>query len=233
MKRILYALAVFALSAAAAGAAPAPHPHYNVAPPGTVVQDTVAYLTGEAMNSAWHVVASRKMVGKQMGDPVYQYYLSFYAPAADGASNLVYQVPNKSSDWLEKVTKAPSADLYFPHQNLQIVGAGELEQQTVQDVVILSHQAGADCGSADLTVFGADTHGKVQQRVHIQNGCDLRAKIVKKGQLQAVQLSGPYYGPKAPMCCPTKPHATAMLTYGNGKWSVKPNYFAIMKSTRQ
>jgi hypothetical protein len=32
------------------------------------------------------------------------------------------------------------------------------------------------------------------------------------------------------MCCPTKPHASAMLSYTNGAWSVKPNYFTISAS---
>jgi hypothetical protein len=51
VKRILYALILIAFAGEGAGAAP--KPHYNIAPPGQVVQDTVAYLSGEAMNSAW------------------------------------------------------------------------------------------------------------------------------------------------------------------------------------
>ncbi len=228
MKRILYALAIFALSAATAGAA-APKPHYDVAPPGQVVQDTVAYLTGEAMHSAWHVVASRKLVGKQMGEPVYQWYLSFYAPAQNGVK-LVYQLPNKEGELLSRVTKAPTADLYFPHQALKIVGAAEFEQSGVQDVVVWDQQAGADCGSADVTVFGANAKGQVEQRVHVQNGCSLNAKIVKHGALSAVQLNGPYYGPKAALCCPTKPKASALLAYSGGTWSVSPKYYVVSAS---
>jgi hypothetical protein len=228
MNRILYALAIFALSAAIAGAAP--KPHYDVAPPGQVVQDTVAYLTGEGMSSAWHVVASRKTVGKQMGKtPVYQWYLSFYAPAPNGAK-LVYQLPNDSHELLSRVTKARGAPLYFPQQDLKIVGAAEFEKPGVQQVVVWDHQSGADCGTADVTVFGANAKGHIQQSVHVENGCSLEAKIVKHGSLSAVQLNGPYYGPNAAMCCPTKPKASAKLAYANGAWSVNPNYYIISAS---
>jgi hypothetical protein len=228
MKRIFSIILLLALSAASAGAAT--RPHYDVAPPGQVVQDTVAYLSGEGMNSAWLVVTSRKLVGKQMGKtPVYQWYLSFYAPSPNGAK-LVYQLPNKSHELLSKVTKANGADLYFPQQDVKIVGAGEFEQPGVQDVVVWDHQAGADCGTADVTVFGADRSGHVVQRVHVENGCELQAKIVKHGALSAVQLSGPYYGPKAPMCCPTRPKATALLSYSGESWNVTPNYYIISAS---
>lgn len=228
MKRILYGLTLFALVAAAAGAAP--KAQYDIAPPGQVVQDTVAYLSGEGMNSAWHVVASRKAVGKQMGKtPVYQWYLSFYAPAQNGVK-LVYQLPNNSHELLSRVTKAHGADLYFPQQDVKIVGAAEFQQSGVQDVVVWDHQSGADCGSADVTVFGANSGGHVVQRVHVQNGCALQAKIVRHGALSAVQLSGPYYGRNAPMCCPTKPKASALLSYSGGTWSVTPNYYIISAS---
>jgi hypothetical protein len=79
-------------------------------------------------------------------------------------------------------------------------------------------------------VFGADKNGHVVQRVHVENGCELQAKIVKHGALSAVELTGPYYGPKAPMCCPTRPKATAMLSYSGGTWSVTPNYYIISAS---
>lgn len=228
MKRIFYALVLIACSAAGAGAGP--KAHYDVAPPGQVVQDTVAYLSGEAMHSAWHVVASRKLAGKQMGkDPVYQWYVSFYAPAQNGLK-LVYQLPNKDGELLSRVTKADGAEMYFPQQDVKIVGAAELEQSGVQDVVVWDHQSGADCGSVDVTVFGADAAMHVQQRVHVQNGCSLEAKIVKRGSRSAVQLKGPYYGPKAPMCCPTKPNASALLSFANGTWRVSPRYYVISAS---
>jgi hypothetical protein len=195
------------------------------------MQDQVVYLTGEAMHSAWHIVVSRKLVGKQLGKtPAYQWYLSFYAPDGNDGGKLVYQLPNKDGELLSRVTKARGANLFFPQQAVQIVGAAEFEQSGVQDVVVWDHQAGADCGSDDVTVFGANANGRVEQRVHVQNGCSLSAKIVKNSAFSAVLLGGPYYGPKAPLCCPTKPKARALLAYSRGAWSVKPNYYIISAS---
>ncbi|HLI96131.1 MAG TPA: hypothetical protein VKT72_08600 [Candidatus Baltobacteraceae bacterium] len=223
-------IALTLISAAARGAAPA-DPHLNVVPPGQVMQRTVAYLTGDGMHSMWYVVTSRKLAGKNMGKtPVYQWYLSFYAPDGDDGGKLVYQLPNSSHELLSQVTKARGAEMYFPMQDVKIVGAAEFEQPGVQDVVVWDRQAAADCGIADVTVFGANTKGQVEQRVHVENGCDLVAKIVKKGALSAVQLTGPYYGANAPLCCPTKPHATATLAYKSGDWKVTPNYFIISAS---
>lgn len=225
-------LRVLALAACFAATAAVPQKvHFDIAPPGQVMQDQVAYLTGEAMHSAWHVVASRKMVGKQMGKtPAYQWYLSFYAPDGEGGGKLVYRLPGPDHELLSRVTKAHGAQLYFPQQEVRIAGAAEFERSGVQDVVVWDHQAGADCGSDDVTVFGANAAGRVEQRAHVQNGCSLSAKIVKHGGLSAVQLSGPYYGPKAALCCPTKPKATALLVYSHGAWSVNPNYYIISSS---
>jgi hypothetical protein len=229
MKCFLRALALAGCFAATAAV---PHKvHYDVAPPGQVMQDQVAYLTGEAMHSAWHIVASRKMLGKQMGKtPAYQWYLSFYAPDGNDGGKLVYQLPGPDRELLSRVTKAPGADLYFPQQAVKIVGAAEFEQAGMQDVVVWDHQAGADCGSDDVTVFGANAKGQVEQRVHVQNGCSLSAKIVKHRALSAVRLSGPYYSPKAALCCPTKPRASAVLAFSRGAWSVNPNYYIISAS---
>lgn len=229
MKR-LRSWAVLALIAATALGA-APKPQFDKQPPGQIVQDTVAYLSGEAMNSAWHVVTSRKLVGKQMGkEPAYQWYVSFYAPAAQGLK-LVYQLPDSNNLLLSKVEKAHGADLYFPRATVKILGAAEFEQSGVQDVALQISQSAADCGSADIVVFGAGKTMKVEPRVHVENGCNLGAAIVKNGSLSALQLSGPYYGPHAAMCCPTKPHATALLSFKHGSWSVKPAYFTISAST--
>ncbi len=228
MKRFPYAVILLGLSVSTVDARP--EPQYDIAPPGRVVQDTVAYITGEGMNSAWHVVASRNIIGKQMGKiAVYQWYVSFYAPARNGLK-LVHQLPNAGGELLSRVTKAHGAAMYFPQQDVKIVGAAELEQTGVQDVVLWDRQSGADCGTADVTVFGADANRRIVQRVHVENGCNLQATIVKHGALSAVKLQGPYYGPKAAMCCPTKPKASALLSFGGGTWSVTPNYYTISAS---
>jgi hypothetical protein len=232
VKRIL-PMAALLLAVTMAGTSAATTPAYDKQPPGQIVQDVKAYLTGEAMNSAWHVVTSRTLAGKQMGKtPVYQWYLSFYAPAQNGLK-LVYRLPNSSTLLIPNVTKAHGAQMYFPHEELKIVGTGELERSGVQDVVVQSHAFAADCGMATVAVFGAKVSGSttsVDPRVTVTNPCSLTASIVKNGALQAVQLAGPYYAKNAALCCPTKPQATAMLSSSNGGWSVKPNLFTISAS---
>ncbi len=224
---LVLAFGLSALCAAAAFAQPA----YRDRPPGQIVQNVTAYLTGEAMNSGWHVVASRTLAGKNAGgSPAYQWYLSFYKPAADGLA-LAYRLPNAGAVLLAKVVKAQGAPMYFPAQDLRIVGPAELQQSGVQDVVAWSHQTGADCGEASVAVFGSNGSGSVSPQAVVKNPCDLHAEIVKSSGLSAVRLTGPYYSAKAALCCPTKPHASAMLTYANGRWSVKPAYFSLSPGT--
>lgn len=231
MKLFLTGLSLVLLTAVA-GAKPAMQSpvKYDNAPPGAVVQDVVTYLSGEAMNSKWHVVSSRKAVGRQNGKtPVYQWYISIYAPAANGWT-LAWRTPSAGSSLLSNVTKAKGAQLYFPQQSVTIIGGAELEQPAVQDAVVLFHEAAADCGSSTVAIIGDPGRAmKPTVRATVVNGCDLKAKIVKYGNMQAVQLSGPYYGPKAPMCCPTKNNATAKLTYSGQirGWSVTPKYFTV------
>ena len=182
------------------------------------------------MNSAWRVVTSRTIVGRRLGkEPAYQWYISFYAPAERGY-RLAYRLPNSSGVLLSRVRKAHGARLYFPYQSVRIIGTGEFEHPGVQDVVIASKEFAADCGMADVTVFGSDASMRVQQRVHPSNACELQAAIVKNGATNAVQLSGPYYAGNAALCCPTKPRAKAILSYAKGDWSVEPDYFIISAS---
>jgi len=234
MKLLLSGLSLVLLTACASANAAMQAPKYNNPPPGVVVQDVVSYLSGEAMNSKWHVVSSRVAVGKENGKQVaYQWYVSIYAPAAKGWT-LAYRAPGAGTTLLSKVTKARGAQLYFPMQSVKIIGTGELEQSGIQDAVVQIHESAADCGSSTVAVFGAGSSMKPRVRTAVQNGCGLEASIVKYGQMQAVQLTGPYYGPKAAMCCPTKPKATAKLTNWGAirGWSVTPDYYRIDKTIR-
>jgi hypothetical protein len=230
MKLLLSGLSLVLLAACAS--ANAATPKYNNPPPGAVVQDAVVYLSGEGMSSQWHVVSSRAAVGRQNGkQTAYQWYVSIYAPVGNGW-NLKYRSPGGSTTLLSKVTKARGAQLYFPMQSVRIVGGAELEQAAVQDAVVQVHESAADCGSSTVAIFGLTKQYQPTVRTAVQNGCSLNASIAKYGQLQAVQLTGPYYGPKAAMCCPTKPSATAKLTNSGSirGWSVTPNYFKIVNS---
>jgi hypothetical protein len=231
MKRLFCAIVLFALSASVGGAAVPAKPHLNVAPPGQVMQTIAAYLNGDAMHSMWYVVASRTLAGKNMGKvPVYQWYLSFYAPDGEDGGKLVYQLPDKQGTLLSRVQRAHEAQMYFPLQEVKIVGTGQFEHPDVDDVVVWDHQGAADCGFSDVTVFGADSKQQVVQRIHVENGCNLTAKIVKRDGASAILLTGPYYASNAPMCCPTKPKASAMLVYKNGDWKMTPKYYTISAS---
>jgi hypothetical protein len=206
-----------ALAAALLAAAPsAPRlPRFSPQPPGTVVQDTVAYLSGQAMNSKWHVIASKK--GRQ-------WYLSVYAPAYGDVAHLAFQSPGNSG-LLAKVVKPKGSPLYFPFQELKVVGAAQLEQPAVEDAVIWLHESGADCGAATVAILGADRNMHVRIRKQISNYCSLDAAIVKESDLSAVRLRGPYYTATSAVCCPAKPRATALLRGKGGRWNLSPPLF--------
>jgi hypothetical protein len=229
MKLVLSGLSLVLLTACASASAAMQSPKFNNPPPGATVQDVVVYLSGEGMSSQWHVVSSRVAVGKQNGtQAAYQWYVSIYAPVGNGW-NLKYRSPGGGTTLLSKVTKARGAQLYFPMQSVKIVGGAELEQAAVQDAVVQIHESAADCGSSTVAIIGLTKNFQPTIRTTVENGCDLQASIVKYGQMQAVQLIGPYYGPKAAMCCPTKNKATAKLTYSGQirGWNVTPNYFKL------
>lgn len=231
MKRRWPALAgsilCFGLLLAPLGAEEPPNPSYAPAPPGTVVANQLVYLTGEATHSQWRAVASKSLAGQGSGTSFYQWYLSFYA--IDGTTyRLKYQSPANGGP-LSKVTQASGgAKMWFPLQTMQIVGTGEFEQAGVQQLVVSSHETGADCGSAVVTVFAASSSGKVIPAVSVRNGCALKATIAHAktpGARDALVLTGPYYNATAPMCCPTKAKAAAVLSYRNGTWTESPKYY--------
>ena len=199
---------------------------YDKPPPGAIVQDVPARMSASSA-TPWHAIASRELAGKQMGkESAYQWYLSIYAPRENGLKQ-VYRLPDMSGILLTRVVKARGAQMYFPAQQLKITGAAPLRQPGVEELIAWSHQTGADCGTASVAVFGAGPNERVIPEAVVTNSCDLSAEIVRGTQLASIRLTGPYYAVNAPLCCPTKPHATAFLSFTGGKWSVKPDYFRI------
>ena len=206
-------------------AAEPPTTTFSPAPPGTVLQSKIVYLAGQAMHGQWRGVISKKLVGTSAGMSFYQLYVSIYK--IDGnVYTLRYQSPGNGGP-LDKVERTSDATMWFPAQDGSIVGAAQLMGPGVEQLVVATHQVGADCGSANLTVFRYDSKtDKITPAVTLQNGCDLQAKIVTKATGNAyLSLTGPYYGAHAAMCCPTKNKASATLTYTSGKWVESPNYF--------
>ena len=192
-------------------------------PAGSVVERRLVAFNGEGVADRWPVVLSKKRVGSDSGRDFYQWYLSIYE-LRRGAYRLRYESPGNGGP-LSRVTQASNgAKMWFPTQDASLVGAGTLMHAGVQQLVVQAHETGADCGGATVTVFATRPGGSVGPVVTIANSCDLDASFTSDGGLG---LSGPYYGKNAPLCCPTKPNATATLRYRGGKWIETPNYFKI------
>jgi hypothetical protein len=227
MRRFLTTAALFSLAALLWLPAPAEEPqHVTFSPPapGSVVQSQVVYLAGQAMHSQWRGVISKRVIGKGSSLTFYQWYLSVYA-IDDATYHLKYQSPRDGGP-MSKVEKATGGDMWYPLQSAQIVGAAQLMQPGVEQLIVSSHETGADCGSANITVLQVNSSGKVVPAVTLQNTCDLTARVSRgSGVPDALILNGPYYNATAPTCCPTKAKAVAVLRYRNDRWVETPNYF--------
>ncbi len=194
------------------------------APPGTIVQNQTVYLTGDGNFARWQAVVSKKLLGSANGRSFYQYYLSIYADSR-GAYRLRYRSPRNGGP-LSNVAQANGAKLWFPAQDVRIVGSGSFMQPGVQQLVVRSHEMSADCGMATISVFASGPAGSVVPAVSANNLCDLNATIEHGDNGDSVHLSGPYYAANAAACCPTKPKAAAVLNF-SGKWVETPAYFKM------
>jgi hypothetical protein len=231
MKRWRAAWIAAAIVATIAFPAPAEEPAhvtYSPAPPGTVAQNQLVYLSGESMHGQWRAVASRKRVGSSGSTAFDQWYLSIYQ--IDGSTyRLRYQSPRDGGP-LEPVKQAAGgAKMWFPLQTLRIAGTAALMQPGVQQLVVQSHESAADCGLSTVTIFATNASGKIVPAASVRNYCDLRATIAHgHGSVpDTIVLSGPYYNKTAPLCCPTKPKGAAVLRYRNGTWTETPNLFPL------
>jgi hypothetical protein len=194
-------------------------------PPGSVVQNEAVYLTGDGNPVQWRAVTSRELLGSANGTKFYQWHLSLYA-LRGGAYRLRYQSPRNGGP-LDRVTRAAAMKMWFPVQAVHIVGPGQFMQPGVQQLVVQSHQTAADCGAATVTVFASTPGASAGPAVSVGNPCELNATVEHGANGDVVHLSGPYYNASAPMCCPTKANATAVLSHFGGKWTVTPNYFKL------
>jgi hypothetical protein len=217
-------LAVAALGSRALAEEP-PHYTFDVAAPGTIQQNQLLYLAGDAMHSQWRAILSKKQVGSSGHDVFYQWYLSIYA--IDGTTyKLQYQSPRNGGPF-SNVTKANGAPLWFPVQSGKIDAPIALMMEGKDNLVVESHEMSADCGSGVVAVFTTDNTGKVVPAVSARNGCELTASPVNSKAGRSLTLAGPYYGPNAAMCCPTIVKAVATLQYANGKWVETPNRYEL------
>ena len=201
------------------------NPQFVPAPPGDAVDSKVAYLSGDGNQAQWKAVISKKLLGSSDGRDFYQWYLSIYA-LRRGAYRLRYQSPGNGGP-LSVVTRTHGTTMWFPTQDIDFSGVGSLMQPSVQNLVVQSNEAAADCGGATVTVFAGGPGGSVAPAVTITNFCDLGATVQHTSSGDVLRLDGPYYAPNAPLCCPTKPEATATLRYRGGKWIESPKYFNV------
>jgi hypothetical protein len=192
-------------------------------PPGTVVQSSFAYLNGVAPNAQWRAVASRQPLGTSNGRKFFQWYLTFFG-SRQHAYRLRYQSPTNGGP-LARVVKGSGTDMWFPVQELRIVGVASLMGEGLQQFVVQSHEMGADCGSATVVVYAGGPGASVIPAVSVANPCELTATIASGKD--SILLRGPYYGPNAPMCCPTKSNASAVLSCRSGHWTESPNYYKL------
>lgn len=199
-----------------ARAAEPPHYTFSPRPPGAIVQSVLFYPQGEGMQSQWRAVASRVY----LGGSAYQWYLSIYSIDFDAAVyHLRYRSPGNGGP-LSRVTRVRSGP-WLPLQTLHIVGTAELEEAGLQDLVVQSHEASADCGDAAVTIFRARPVARVS------NSCALAAAVKRYVFPAAVLVRGPYYSNGAPLCCPTRESVTATLRFTRGKWVEMPSLFTL------
>jgi hypothetical protein len=217
-------LAVFALVPRALAEEP-PHYTFDVSAPGTIVQNQLLYLAGDAMHSQWRALLSKKSVGTSGHDVFYQWYLSVYAIDGD-TYKLHYQSPRDGGPF-STVTKASGAPLWFPVESGKIDAPIALMMEGKDNLVVESHEMAADCGSGVVAVFTANAAGKVVPAVSARNGCELTVSPVNSKAGTSLTLAGPYYGPNAAMCCPTIAKATATLAYVNGAWVQTPKRYEL------
>jgi|SRR5580700_276853 hypothetical protein len=191
--------------------------------PGALVQQTSVAFHGETGAVQWRAIVSKQLAGSGNGQTFYQWYLSLYAMRL-GTYRLRYQSPRNGGP-LSHVEQAHGAKMWFPVQEMRIVGSAQLMGFGARQLVVQSHEMAADCGSATVTIFASKPGDSAGPAATIANSCDLSAKIGSDGA--SIELTGPYYAPNAALCCPTKTKATATLRYRGGKWIESPNYFKI------
>jgi hypothetical protein len=193
--------------------------------PGAVEQNQLLYLNGDAMHSQWRAVLSRVRLGTVGTTDYYQYYLSIYA-IDDTTYKLKYRSPGNGGPF-STVTKPNGADIWFPAQTGKIDAPIWLMSEAKDNLVVESHETGADCGAATVSVFTTNAAGNVIPAVSVRNGCSLTSQPINSKAGRKLLLTGPYYDKNAAMCCPTKPNATATLQYANGAWVETPRYFEL------
>lgn len=134
---------------------------------------------------------------------------------------IVFRSPGDPGRLIPRLTRPEGAPYWFPLQTVHLAGIATMGGTPF--VVIAEHNIGADCGSGRVGLIGPK--GRV---IVVENACALGVRI-EQGNLV---LSGPFYGPDAPLVNPTIPHATSRLTIAHGRIVQTPSYFKVTSTTR-
>jgi hypothetical protein len=223
--RVFALAAVAAFGVVAATPQPAAQAALAPSPSGVVVSDQQMEL-GTERGMPWRVVASKQLLGSNSGTSFYQWVLSLYA--LDGSVyRLRYRSPGNGGP-LSRVEQATGGvRMWFPLQSLTVVGPAKLMQLDGSQLVVETHESGADCGNGIVTVFATGSDGNVAPAVTFRNGCELTVSIDHATGGDRLVLHGPYYGPNAPLCCATKRNASATVAFRNGQWLQTPKYYEM------
>ncbi|MGA7355513.1 MAG: hypothetical protein WA431_11290 [Candidatus Cybelea sp.] len=223
-RSIAVATAALLICAAAFRPQQSPTSGFVPSPPGSVVQNERVDFNGNGASMEWRAIVSKQRVGASNNRGFYQWHLSFYM-LERGVYRLRYESPRNGGP-LTRVTQANGAEMWFPVAEARIVGMASLMHPGVHQLVVQSHETAADCGSGAVTIFATQLRRNIGAVATIENPCDLSATIGAGGT--SIELRGPYYRSGAPLCCPTKAHATAELRYRDGTWVLSPKYFKVV-----
>lgn len=157
----------------------------------------------------------------------YQYRLTVYGIDNANKPFVAFRTPGNDT-FLSHVVAPAGGGPPFPWQSARIVGVAQLRTGSTPSLIVQRYEAGADCGGSEVAVLSLN-QGMVKRVATVENPCGLEAHIVREGGRTVVELSGDYYTPSDPLCCPSKPHVRAqLLMNANGRWIVRPAYFRVL-----
>ncbi len=175
----------------------------------------------------WPVSVTTELLGRDGSRSFEQWRIEVARPKALGGG-IAYRSPGTDA-LLDRVEKAHGANLWFPNQEAQLLGVGRFLPGQRRQLLVRVYQSAADCGSATVALLGlSGKRWNVGRLVSIENACSLDVRIVQRTGGDELLLSGPYYAANAALCCPTKAHAAARLSYRDGRWLERPQLFRLV-----
>uniref|UniRef100_E6PF99 Uncharacterized protein n=1 Tax=mine drainage metagenome TaxID=410659 RepID=E6PF99_9ZZZZ len=183
-------------------------------------------------HAPWLVRVTTEALGRDASRTFEQWRIEVDRPKTLGGG-IAYQTPGTDM-LLDRVEKANGANLWFPNQEAQLLGAGRFLPGVRRQLLVRIYQSGADCGSATIALLGLRGKGSsIGRLVSVENACSLDVQIARSARGDELILSGPYYAANAALCCPTKLHAEARLLYRGGHWIERPQLFKLVLPTVQ